>query len=250
MPPSRPTDDSWRSSRIGMGNSKCFSRRSRPARLPRSRKGTATDLASEVRGAQPRFHSGRLRAGAFGHRGDGTRLVPLIGGAPRPFLGKGDNACVVVSRWQPHGLHDQHRRRSDHGRGPPWCESDSDLPKRKWAPQSCASLVYRWTVDLLHPRHPERQPHEHLASTADAAAAPEALTDREVVTSLAPLDSRTVLYTARDRVGAGPWLWALDTETRTSRPGDPGPRAVHLDRGVRRWATARRVRGQTARRTL
>ena len=42
------------------------------------------------------------------------------------------------------------------------------------------------------------------------------MTDREIVTSLAPLDPRTVLYTARDPVGAGPWLWALDTETRTS----------------------------------
>ena len=43
-----------------------------------------------------------------------------------------------------------------------------------------------------------------------------ALTEGEIVTSLAPLDPRTVLYTARDPVGAGPWLWALDTETRTS----------------------------------
>ena len=77
-------------------------------------------------------------------------------------------------------------------------------------------MVYRWTVDLLHPRHPEHRPDEHLASTANGGAAPEALTDRGIVTSLAPLDPRTVLYTARDPMGAGPWLWALDTETRTS----------------------------------
>ena len=43
---------------------------------------------------------------------------------------QGRQGCVVVSRWQPRGLHDQYRRRSDHGRGPRWCESDSDLPKR------------------------------------------------------------------------------------------------------------------------
>ena len=55
------------------------------------------------------------------------------------------------------------------------------------------------------------------------APAPEPLTDREFVTSLAPLDPRTVLYTARDSVGAGPWLWALDTETRTSHRVSLGP---------------------------
>jgi Tol biopolymer transport system component len=34
---------------------------------------------------------------------------------------------------------------------------------------------------------------------------------------LAPIDARTLLYTARDETGTGPWLWALDTETRVSR---------------------------------
>jgi Tol biopolymer transport system component len=52
--------------------------------------------------------------------------------------------------------------------------------------------------------------------------APEALTDREIVTSLAPLDARTVLFTARDAAGAGPWLYALDTETQTSHRLIPG----------------------------
>jgi Tol biopolymer transport system component len=33
----------------------------------------------------------------------------------------------------------------------------------------------------------------------------------------APLDNRTILYTSPDENGAGPWLWAYDTERRSSR---------------------------------
>ena len=181
-------------------------------------KGTATCVRVEVGGAQPHLHRGRLRAGGLGWP---TRLVPLIGGAPRPFLGKADSDGVVVSRWQPHGLHDPNRRRSDHGRGPPWCESDSDLPKRTRAPQSCASLVYRWTVDLLHPRHPEHRPHEHLASTANGGRARSVDRPRDRHVARAARPAHGVVHGARSD-GAGPWLWALDTETRTSHRVIPG----------------------------
>jgi serine/threonine protein kinase/Tol biopolymer transport system component len=34
---------------------------------------------------------------------------------------------------------------------------------------------------------------------------------------LKPLDNRTMLYVSPDQNGAGPWLWALDTERRVSR---------------------------------
>jgi Tol biopolymer transport system component len=46
---------------------------------------------------------------------------------------------------------------------------------------------------------------------------PEPLThDALDVSSLAPVDSRTVLYTARADDGSGPWLWALDVDTQTT----------------------------------
>jgi Tol biopolymer transport system component/tRNA A-37 threonylcarbamoyl transferase component Bud32 len=32
-----------------------------------------------------------------------------------------------------------------------------------------------------------------------------------------PIDARTILFVARDENGAGPWLWALDVETKVSR---------------------------------
>ncbi len=74
--------------------------------------------------------------------------------------------------------------------------------------------------------------------------APEALTGREIVTSLAPLDPRTVLYTARDAVGAGPWLWALDTETRTSHRVSPG---LEQDTSIAASADGRRLVASVAR---
>ncbi len=40
---------------------------------------------------------------------------------------------------------------------------------------------------------------------------------RKDVAYPAPLDARTVLFTAREEDGAGPWLWALDIESKTSR---------------------------------
>jgi Tol biopolymer transport system component len=47
---------------------------------------------------------------------------------------------------------------------------------------------------------------------------PEQLTRLNTdITYPAPIDERTVLFVARNENGAGPWLWALDTETRTSR---------------------------------
>jgi serine/threonine protein kinase len=37
-----------------------------------------------------------------------------------------------------------------------------------------------------------------------------------------PLDSRTVVYVGKDQDGSGPWLWALDVETRSARRAIPG----------------------------
>src|SRR5206468_7483925 len=47
---------------------------------------------------------------------------------------------------------------------------------------------------------------------------PERLTNQNVaVTFLTPLDARTLLYVAHAEDGAGPWLWALDPESRITR---------------------------------
>ena len=51
-----------------------------------------------------------------------------------------------------------------------------------------------------------------------AGGSPERLTHVNTdVKYIAPIDARTILYTAPDENGAGPWLWALDTERKTVR---------------------------------
>lgn len=47
---------------------------------------------------------------------------------------------------------------------------------------------------------------------------PERLTNQNSdVRYLAPLDNRTILYASPDQNGAGPWMWALDTERKVTR---------------------------------
>jgi serine/threonine protein kinase/Tol biopolymer transport system component len=51
-----------------------------------------------------------------------------------------------------------------------------------------------------------------------AGGTPERLTTQNTaVTFLTPLDARTLLYVAHAEDGAGPWLWALDPESRITR---------------------------------
>ena len=147
-----------------------------------------------------------------------TRLVPLIGGAPRPFLGKSDRDVS----WSRDNRRVVYMTNTD---GDPITVADRDGANPTQIYQSEHSGLHNhapvWSTDgqwiyFIHGNpNADRMSIWRVRPTGDAPA-PEALTDREFVTSLAPLDPRTVLYTARDPVGAGPWLWALDTETRTS----------------------------------
>jgi Tol biopolymer transport system component len=51
----------------------------------------------------------------------------------------------------------------------------------------------------------------------------EALTQHRVeVSSLTPIDARSLMYIARDGEGAGPWLWWLDLKTRISHKVNSG----------------------------
>ena len=51
----------------------------------------------------------------------------------------------------------------------------------------------------------------------------EQLTRRKLdVGNPTPIDERTVLYSARDADGAGPWLWAVDVATKVSRRASVG----------------------------
>ena len=56
-----------------------------------------------------------------------------------------------------------------------------------------------------------------------SGGSPEQLTERgTAVNFLAPLDSRTLLYVAREEDRSGPWLWALDVERKVTRRAASG----------------------------
>ena len=64
---------------------------------------------------------------------------------------------------------------------------------------------------------------------------------------MAPLDARTLLYVARAEDRSGPWLWALDVESKVDAAGDLGPRALHVGVSQSRRPARRRHRRQADR---
>ena len=145
------------------------------------------------------------------------RLMPLMGGAPRPFL---PDRTVTVA-WSQDGarivyhLQDDgdsmyvadrtgagarllyRRKRNEHNHFPVWS------PDRRWIYFSSGTPV---TKEMDVWRIPA------------AGGSPERLTElNSDVASLAPIDDRTVLFVSHDQDGSGPWLWSLDPERKLTR---------------------------------
>ena len=152
--------------------------------------------------------------------------MPLTGGTPRPFLGEGDS----TPSWSPDNTRLVYidtstpaircfsptarartpvRSTSRPGRG-------RVLQKRHAHPQS--GLVTGRPVDLLRART-EPTGEMDVWRIRPSGGAPEQLTHQHApVNFLAPLDSRTLLYVARAEDWSGPWLWALDVESKVDAP--------------------------------
>ena len=145
------------------------------------------------------------------------RLMPLMGGAPRPFL---PDRTVTVA-WSHDGarivyhLQDDgdsmyvadrtgagarllyRRKRNEHNHFPVWSPDD------RWIYFSSGTPV---TKEMDVWRIPA------------AGGSPERLTElNSDVASLAPIDDRTVLFVSHDQDGSGPWLWSLDPERKLTR---------------------------------
>ena len=145
------------------------------------------------------------------------RLMPIIGGTPRPFLTDG---AVAVS-WSPDGarivyhLQDDgdsmyvadrtganarplyRRKRNEHNHFAVWSRDARWIYFVSGTPATKEMDVWRIPSD---------------------GGTPERLTEHNSdVASLAPIDSRSLLYVSRDHDGSGPWLWALDTERKATR---------------------------------
>ena len=166
---------------------------------------------------------------ALGFSGDGSeiwlfgppdrrlRLVPLMGGTSRVFLGEG----VIETAWSANGTRLVYHTADD---GDPVFVADRSgaSPRRifigppgwhnhfpTWSPDS------RWIYVVSYFGASKEMDLWRIAATGGA---PERLTQHKSdVGYPAPIDNRTILYVARDQDGSGPWLWALDVERKLTR---------------------------------
>ena len=156
--------------------------------------------------------------GNSGSEGKRLRLLPLVGGAPHNFLREHaaevawspDGARVVYHIWDP----DDPTFVADHNgaqerqivKNAPGMHNHYEV----WSKDG------RW-IYLVRGRPATRE--TDLWRVSPEGGEPEQLTHRNTdIADPTPIDARTILFVAHDQDGAGPWLWAYDTETRASNP--------------------------------
>jgi serine/threonine protein kinase/Tol biopolymer transport system component len=153
-----------------------------------------------------------------GNPGDRKMMMPLLGGKPWAFLGDGD----VTPSWSPDGtrLAFVNNRSGD----PMFVANATGADARQvltpepgvrhnhdpvWSPDG------EWIYFL---RGVEPTDEMDVWRIRRSGGMPERITAlHSPVNFLAPLDSRTLLYTARAPDRTGPWLWALDPDTKLVR---------------------------------
>jgi Tol biopolymer transport system component len=149
-------------------------------------------------------------------------LVPLTGGTPRAFLGKGGSA----PSWSPDDTQLAYFTNSD---GDPLSIADRTsgdarpivVDKEGFFASGMHNHNPAWSPDgqwIYFAHGPEPTEEMNVWRVRPSGGAPEQLTAvRAAVNLLAPLDPRTVLYIARAEDRSGPWLWSLDVRTKATR---------------------------------
>jgi Tol biopolymer transport system component len=149
--------------------------------------------------------------------GDRMRLIPSMGGPPRAFLGEhtmnpawsSDGSQIVFHTFDPGDpmfLTDRtgsNQRQiftlgaGGHNHFPVWSQDG------QWI-YFVSGIWDAREMDIWRIRPSGGMPEKFTNSSQD-------------IRYLAVLDNRTILYVSPDQDGAGPWLWSLDTQTKTSR---------------------------------
>ena len=149
-------------------------------------------------------------------------LVPLLGGPVRNFLGKD----AVSVAWSPDGTQIVYH---DRLAGDPLYIADSnETNSRKilGPPAGTHQHYPTWSVDgqwiYLVRGRPATLEMDLWRVRANGEDLEQLTHGKLDVRYPTPIDERTVLYSARDTDGAGPWLWALDVETKVSRRASIG----------------------------
>ena len=161
-----------------------------------------------------------------GNPGRAKVLLPLTGGTPRPFLRRGhstpswspDNARLALIDSDAHG--DPLYLADRIGANPhpvnvlpqdtqPFFREGRHTHNPVWSPDG------EWIYFVYGTGPTGRM---DVWRMKPSGASPEQLTHQHAdVNFLAPLDLRTLLYVARAEDWSGPWLWALDVESKVTR---------------------------------
>ncbi len=148
-------------------------------------------------------------------------LIPLTGGAPRPFLGKG----LVAPSWSPDG---KRLAYFDNKPGDPIYLADAagadpqplkiDIEGFFGGTMHSHNPVWSQDGQWIYFAHGKQPDVMNIWRVRPSGETPEQLTDLPVAANLtAPIDARTLLYIALQEDGTGPWLWSLDVETKVSQ---------------------------------
>jgi Tol biopolymer transport system component len=155
-----------------------------------------------------------------GRPGDRKMLMPLLGGAVRPFLGEGD----VTPAWSPDGTQVAYFNNKEHGGDPIFLADRTGADAHLLLPPEHGVLHNHnpaWSTDgrwIYFVRGVEPSSQMDVWRIRSTGGTPERLTTQSSpLNYLAPIDPRTVLYVSRSDDRSGPWLWALDVESRVAR---------------------------------
>jgi Tol biopolymer transport system component/tRNA A-37 threonylcarbamoyl transferase component Bud32 len=146
-----------------------------------------------------------------------VRIMPLMGGEPRAFLGKQSQNVAWSRDGSRLAYHTSHP-------GDPFYVADRTGANVRqlfveqpgvhnhfpaWSPDS------RW---IYFVRGAPAANEMDIWRVPSSGGAPERLTSHHSYVGYpTPIDQQTVLYVARAADGAGPWLWALDVDRKVTR---------------------------------
>jgi Tol biopolymer transport system component/predicted Ser/Thr protein kinase len=179
-------------------------------------KGTAGDVRGPLRAIG--FSGDGAEIWIAGIEGRRLRLLPLVGGTPRNFLS--ETAAEVA--WSRDGARVVYHTFEE---GDPTFTADGTgtnvRPLLPASPPGEHQHFPAWSPDgrwIYFVRGRPATREMDLWRTPADGGEPERMThvNRDVAYP-APIDDRTVLYVARDSDGLGPWLWALDQESKVAQ---------------------------------
>ncbi len=148
-------------------------------------------------------------------------LMPSTGGTPRAFLGPFANTPA----WSPDGTRLVYFQKPGDGDDPLYVADRSGMNGRELVPPQKGlrrnnpawSPDGRW-IYFVSGSEPQDEMDIDIWRVPSSGGLPEPITRQHAaVNFVAPLDTRTLLYTARAEDGTGPWLWELDLTSGAAR---------------------------------